>query len=279
MAALILPRRVSRQPQQFAQIDWGNSLSSGLVFCAYPLGNGFYEVISNQTTGHPGTSRARHTVDGNRELAVSHIGANGVAGGRFTNITGLDILTGVCSMFAEASMEVNATNFSIATSRETAVTGNGVGIVLDDINVTANSIQYYANNSVRATSNSCLGSNSENFTHRMAFTADGTNCRFYAKGLLQSTVATTVLPSAHVNRRTTICGRDLTQNGGSVALVLAWNRVLSLAEYQALYENPWQIFQPINRRIFLDVTAAPGGGFQSAWAMNSNQLIQAGVAR
>lgn len=232
------------QSQTPVQVNWRNSLTQGLVFCALPIRNVFYELISNQFVRNTGATKFRNPVDGNRSPALFGVGG-GATGGRFTEQTGLDRIAGPFSIFVEASMEVNASTQNILVSRET-INGNGVGFLLDDIAATTDGIVYYANNSTR-TSVSGLGANSEQFAHRAALTVDGTNSRFYAKRNLVAALPTTVLPTADSTRRTTVIGIDNTQNLGSASLLLAWNRIISLAEYRALFDNPWQILLPVRR--------------------------------
>lgn len=50
-----------------------------------------------------------------------------------------------------------------------------------------------------------------------------------------------------------------------------WNRALSDAEIKSLYDHPYQIVQPRTQYIPYS-TAAAGGGFQPAWAMNSTLI-------
>lgn len=49
-------------------------------------------------------------------------------------------------------------------------------------------------------------------------------------------------------------------------------RVWSEIEARAFHANPWQLFAPLPRRVFAPSVAA-GGGFQAAWARNSNVVI------
>lgn len=54
-----------------------------------------------------------------------------------------------------------------------------------------------------------------------------------------------------------------------------WDRVLAGDEIRQLYKNPLAMFQRRSRVI--GKAPAAGGGFQSAWAANSNAVIQGGV--
>lgn len=248
----------NQQPRIPCRVNKAHPLSAGLVFACYPVGGAFYDAISGQITAHPGTKRFRAPVDGNITPAVAAIGSGGT-GGQFTNQVGLDLISGVHSIFVEGSLEVNASTQALVRSFESGA-GNGFGLSFDDVALINNGFFYWRNNGNGTTSNSgALGTNSEQFTHRVLLTNDGTNSVFYAKGALNRTVANAALPTANTNRRTTVVGSNNTQGSGSIDVVLAWNRVLSLTEYLQIYFNPWQVFQSPASFIFF----GPASGVQS----------------
>lgn len=283
MELLRLRRECETQPQGFAGIDWNNPIARGLVLCVIPAGGGFYDVISDQFTTHPGTSRARTSIDGNQSVAVSAIGTNAASGGQFLNPTGMDLIDGVHSIFVEGSVEVNATNQAMIRSRD-AVSAHGFGFHFDDATLASNGLFYWANNNNRTSSNStALGLDSELYTHRAAFTNDGASSRFYTKGKLNRSTANTVLPTANTNRRTTILGNNLNvQTSGSSSLMLVWNRVLSLEEYQLLYQNPWQIFERPTLTFFSPIASSSGiisadGSSTGSTTVAATSQVTAGV--
>jgi hypothetical protein len=263
----------NQQPQLVCCINQAHPLAAGLVFACYPVGGAFYDAVSGKTAMHTGLKRFRNTIDGNKTSAISAIGSNST-GGTFVNPTGLDAISGAFSMFVEGSLEVNASTQELMTSRESGA-GNGMTIKFDDVSAINNGFQYYANNGDRANSTfTALGANSEQFTHRAMITADGTNARFYAKRGLNNTSATAVLPTANTARRTTMCGFQGSEKSGSISLGLAWNRVLSLAEYQMLYDNPWQLFLVPSRPLF----APSSGGVQSLTVTPIGGIVFSGAA-
>lgn len=64
---------------------------------------------------------------------------------------------------------------------------------------------------------------------------------------------------------------------GSIEWLLIWDRALGEAEHRAIADNFKQIFKPAVELSFYAVSGGTGGGFQSAWALGSNQLIQGGT--
>lgn len=247
----------TRQPQSVATLNRGNPLARGLVFCAVPMGRAFYDYVSGQVTTHPGTTKPRAPTDGNRASAIAAVGASAV-GGSFAAQTGMDKIAGSFSLFVEGSLELNASTQFVVNSRETGA-GHGFGIRFDDVSVVTNGFIYYAENGNATNSGfDVLGTNSEQFAHRIMITADGTNSRFYAKRALVNTSATATVPIANANRRTQMLGLDVAtgQGVGSTSLALAWNRVLSLAEYQMLHDNPWQLFTFVSSTKFAPPTAS-----------------------
>jgi hypothetical protein len=64
---------------------------------------------------------------------------------------------------------------------------------------------------------------------------------------------------------------------GNVEWLLIWDRALGEAEHRAIADNFKQIFKPAVELSFYAVSGGTGGGFQSAWALGSNQLIQGGT--
>lgn len=248
---------LSCSPSLAIPVDTGHPLARGLVFFCYMVGGVWYDAVSGQTTPHPGTLRGRAAVDGNAGVSLSGIGA-GAAGGQFANQTGLDRIAGPFSLFVEGSLEVNATNSSLVRSFE-ASNGDGFGINLDDVDLVVNSVLYWCNNGNRGSSSSnSLGSNSENFTHRVMVAHDGATVYRYLKGSLNNSGASAFVPNANAARRTTMVGTNGTQSSASVALVAAWApRVLTLEEYRELYYNPWQI---LSGGAYLSLIAPAGGG-------------------
>lgn len=240
MALRIRPREAIAQPQGYAEIDWSNPLTEGLVFAALPAGGNFLDVISGQLSLTAEVQRARATIDGGKQSAVSLVGGIITT---FPNQTGLDTIAGPHSIFVEGSLETNAATLTVVTTYEPG-SGFGFNVQYDDVSSINNGMRYGQNNSSGQvnTGSNALGSNSEQFTHRAMITVDGANGRWYTKGALNSTTAYASFPTANANRRTRVLGNNFGGAAASAALILGFNRALSLSEYRQLYDNPWQIF-------------------------------------
>lgn len=260
VAAFYTPRLFDNKPSQAVEVNGQHPLARGLVFCAIPLGGVWCDLVSRQIVTHPGASGIRASSDGNKSASLAAIGAN-AAGGQFAQATGLDTLAGSNTLFAEASLEVNGTEQRIVRSFDN-INGHGVGLSLDDASVINNGILYWAENGNRGNSTGgVLGTNSEQFTHRVMVTHDGATVTFYAKGDTAGTTSSAVVPVADANRRTTMLGSNGTQQQGSTSIVMAWGRVLSRTEYLALYANPWQVLR--RPAAVIAVPAAAGGASEA----------------
>jgi len=271
MGRIIVPNGCIQQPQQSPRINGGNALTDGLVCAIVALpGNVFYEVFTQQLVKNTGNFRIRQTIDGNAAAAVSNIGANASPELTFARQTGADRIAGPWTVFAESSMEVNATQSSIFRSYNS---GNGAGFNLDfdDVNTQSNGLR--AIGDVTGCPGA-LGTNSENFTHRLMATVDGSNIRYYTKRILQATVASATLPAASAGRLTYIISTVGASQRASASLILVWNKVLGLFQYQCLYDNPWQTLTVAPRALWSNAPAT----FQSAWAVNSTVTIQSARA-
>ncbi len=86
----------------------------------------------------------------------------------------------------------------------------------------------------------------------------GTEMNCYAKNKLNRTETLAHPITLHSSRATRIHG---SYNGASAnsscSVCLAWNRPLSLLEFQALYGNPWQLFAPLPRQMWAPAEYVP----------------------
>ena len=96
----------------------------------------------------------------------------------------------------------------------------------------------------------------------------------YVDGITGSTDTTSL---SHPDIDTVDIGRlgDSTpsQSAVDVAVVLLWERVLSISEIAIINANPLAPFR-LKPLTIATGGAAPAGGFQSAWASGSNRIIQ-----
>jgi hypothetical protein len=260
--SVILKRPWTTQPQVVPQIDWSDPLTRGLVVCALPVGAVFYELVTGQLSGAPGTVKTDRAGDFSQS---SRRIVNPGTSSKLANPTKADSIVGAWTVFAEFSPEVNAQGSQpIFVSTEPG-NGDGFATFVDDANTQFNSIQmsnrYLINTAPQgATSGQILLANSELYMHRAMWSWDGvTNAKFYAKGVADTTVSgITTAPVSNTARRSYF----LTDVAGVVgqagaALICVWNRELLLTEYRALYQNPWQLFAPLPRRIWAPAAGAP----------------------
>lgn len=245
MPALLVPGIRRRLPTKPVKVNQSDPITDGLVFACYVVGSGFYDAVRCVSSVKSGTVTPIASVDGNREPAMHGKGTVGPGGGFTEGPTGADTVAGPFSVFVEGNNPGNGGTAPLFKSHDPA-TRDGFGLHVDDgISFTTNCFFYYSNNANRAASNAdALNANSELYAHRIAITANGTDVCFYSKNALNRTVANTSLPNANPARRTTVAGINFAQGLQSVSVVLVFNRVISLSEYQRLYECPAIVFEP-----------------------------------
>lgn len=248
-----------RQPPFITSIDARNPFCRGLVTAAYPLGGQFYECVTGQLSKGTGTVKPGTTTDGTG--VANRIVEPGTTSS-LANPTGADSITGAWTVFAEASPEVNAYGRNPVFASTESNNGDGFCVGFDDATTQFNSmVAENSYNPAQSSLVSCLGNDSELYTHRVAWAWDTANLFFYAKGALAASPAYTDAITPNANRRnyflTSVAGVTA---ASSAALILVWNRTLSLAEYLSLYANPWQVFAPLDQMIWTPGVEGLGGG-------------------
>ena len=245
MPALLVPGIRRRLPTKPVKVNQSDPITDGLVFACYVVGSGFYDAVGCVSSVKSGTVTPIASVDGNREPAMHGKGNYGPGGGFTGGPTGADTVAGPFSIFVEGNNPGNGGTAALFRSLD-PTTRDGFALHVDDgISFVTNCLFYYSNNANQAASNAdALNANSELYAHRIAITANGTDVCFYSKNALNRTVANTSLPNANPERRTSIAGTNFVQAAQSVSVVLVFNRVISLSEYQRLYECPAIVFEP-----------------------------------
>ena len=245
MPALLVPGIRRRLPTKPVKVNQSDPITDGLVFACYVVGSGFYDAVGCVSSVKSGTVTPIASIDGNREPAMHGKGNYGQGGGFTGGPTGADTVAGPFSVFVEGNNPGNGGTAALFRSLD-PTTRDGFALHVDDgISFVTNCLFYYSNNANQAASNAdALNANSELYAHRIAITANGTDVCFYSKNALNRTVANTSLPNANPERRTSIAGTNFVQAAQSVSVVLVFNRVISLSEYQRLYECPAIVFEP-----------------------------------
>lgn len=263
----------TRQPQFGGRVNRLSPFSKGLVFLTGQTAGGWVDLVSGQFVAQSWTPTF-HTTRRPQDKFLRY--RKGSAQVTFGAPTGLDRIAGPYTLFADACLETNA-SFALLFGTYEAGAGNGVRLSLDDVNTVVDT--FYSN--TFATGNrhatTCLGTNSHLVAHRIMFTADGANFRYYAGGALVRTIALTDLPALHVNRRTYL-------GTAGLSVGAAWNRVLTLADYQRLYDNPSQLYAPVRKLRPAHLTTitstayAPGTEADTALALTGVQVRATGLS-
>lgn len=267
----ILPTPLVQPTTTIARLLSGSPLVKGLVFCAIPVGAGFLDLVSGKMATLSGTGSAvstlRKAIDGNaadaRELGGAAAATNKFSFPQFGTLA--DVVAGPFSLFVEGSLPVNGSWGTVFAS-VSSTTGNGFALDFDDQQQTTNGLRYWANlSNICSSTFESIGLNSELYRHRVMLTADGTNVRFYTKRKLNNIVANATLPLAGSNRTTYIAGRHDIYGTTTASIVMVFSRVLSLAEYQRLYDNPWQVLPTAGRALVAKAASSTGFSSPISW--------------
>lgn len=118
---------------------------------------------------------------------------------------------------------------------------------------------------------------SNNTPYTGACVWDGANVTLYLDGDVDATEASTGTLQALTNNYA--IGQYGTSSGlyfnGEIFFLYIWRRGLSAREIKHVTDNPYSLFKPAaSAPVFFPEAAV--GGFQPAWAVNANQLIQSG---
>lgn len=269
MAALITPTIRNFQPQQAMQIDWSNPITRGLVGVVLP--NQVRELVTSTVPTFSG--------------AVTYNGGLGGYGRSFTaENSSYEQYAGAWSRVGTGTVShltcfqfTNTPAVTVRLSGNFTTTTNGYGFLPNTTNLR------YA--TARSGANSILSGNAivTNKLITALGVTDATNNTLYENGRI------TAGPTAH-GTWTAPTGefRLGLDSGGAAAacrsiiyLSLVWNRALSDVEARSITLNPWQIFMPQPRKIWVlgggtsTYTITPSGGiaFSGAADISSTQVI------
>lgn len=271
MSNPVLPyrRRRLQQPQGMSSIDWSNPITRGLVYAFKPDGttrsNGAASPIRSAFLSSSGSDLIQITSAG---LGFSSSGYNAlthslsrVAATASANLTQICVFTASNS----SNSQFNLANLSsVGGATNGFFIGNGSSFCLKADTVP----------SAGAISSSAL---SVGKVYVGAYTSKVGRQELFLNGISQGTTASATTHSQALNRF--VSGA----NNNPIALFVTFSRVLSDAEIKALSDNPWQIFAPIRRHIYVPATsgvlnAAADGAAQAGGSANiSTQVALAAV--
>lgn len=253
MAALILPSRRVVQPQGPVEIDRGSPLTAGIQFAYIPA---FSRFSSVNNAGFQGGSAVFGAATTGQGIAYPTPPV-------FLGSLSQSTILGVGSTRAVTGAEVGQiSSGGDAIFSERGSSGSDIykiGLVAVD---TLSAEFVYRNDAGNLLQQrvKCVGLN-DGRKIAISATKNGTTHRVGINGVFSSGTignASTAFTNATLTRQ---IGADLGDTAaawnGYVDVVAGWDRALSVAEINALTDNPWQIFRPIQRRIWVPVA---GGG-------------------
>jgi hypothetical protein len=241
-------RRVrTSQPQQAPQIDWSNPITAGLSF-AY--------VCANEAMGYGEDGRS----------VIQYQRSDGTVVGKQVNTqsgTGVQPLLSNNYAFTTINPSINTSNYSlfaVATANSTSVIQNA----LDDDDGSSRKFQFRLANGVCGISTFNSGGSGTGFYVPTALTLTEMNRGFTFGASVTSSRVTVfqnsqrfsaaasgvVAPNNNFWVGARKGGNQVWLTGG-IMLVAAWNRTLTDAEQLSLADNPWQLFMPGLRRVFV----------------------------
>jgi hypothetical protein len=270
MAAIILPTVWNRQPTGPLDIDQGNPLTEGIIFVSHggvsgydPITRTFPTTVNASVTqggvGPSGKAEVFAT-SGYREYAHadSLIFANGYSVLSVARPTSLAAQSGLAAKWDTPSGVNVPMSFFVRASGELALwrnvagTNNGTyGTTTTDGGTTGTSVISTNRDFVASVD---MGSTAHNAANLYV---DGYR-RFsgWTFGPSGSDVALSEPAGSKFGVGVSNGGANSWQ--GNIYLTICWNRRLTSKEHALLHANPWQIFQPTARRIFLNTVAGSG---------------------
>lgn len=261
MATIINSTPWTSQPQQAVGIDWGNPINRGLVYCKnLALETGFTKVgtkiVASEgwsalgfgaTFGLGSTDSVETTLTTSstaRTILVLYV-KNGTGGGTAGRIFDKRTVSGQVE-----EMQTGGSGMLYGGSW----TG-GTGLFTWAGQPTSTPV-------------SCVVSYDKSSTSNVPIVIEN--------GVRQS-VTTSSAPSGSVITNTDpyVIGNRKNDNArnwdGTIALFAVFDRALSEQEAKSLSANPWQIFKPLPRRIFVPVSAA--GGLYTLTAQSGSYTV------
>lgn len=237
------------QPQVPVGIDWSNPITQGLLSCFLPVGSGFYDaakVIPNLISGSaasPSVGIKGRNLDFNATGYLQVADSTNPAYNLSGELTLLALVSpdnasgGTYGQYPLGSGNTGATASQGALRIKSKV-GAAFGSYIVDGATTLVSGGTYLCGFRRSGSSGAWGGD------------------ILLDGKSDGTISTASDPSAQQVFSIGSCGGTSSYGlpfDGKIYAALVWKRAISLNEFKNFYDNPWQICQPLTRRIFVDV--------------------------
>jgi hypothetical protein len=285
--SVIIKRPWTTQPQVVPQIDWSNPLTSQLVFCAVPVGSQFIDLVTGVFGTPNGTvaSAVRGSNGGaSRRGDGRAINGNNGTGDYFdwpvSLSRGGNVTTaGTILALGGVTTQVDAQSYPIGGNTEAVTLGDGFALRIDsfDSSGRGNIIRGRYLNNAGTSATELLGNpfSNKTFFFGYSYTGNGSDGTWLSSGSGVTWTGGATFGTTTTNRKAyvgTSSSADTKAKPWYVLQLLMFSRVISVAEYRSLYDNPWQLFAPLPRRIWAPAAGAPGAaldGDSSWWPMES----------
>jgi hypothetical protein len=272
---LILEKPWTSQPQGSVGINWSNPITKGLVFCAVPLGRTFIDLVTNTIGEASGTTNEVRTQNGGfsrRSDGYAVASSNGsldqVLWPESTTKRGATAVQ-EGTLLSLGGVTLGGANYYIAPMGgciDTA-TGHGINLYLDHSGFVGFGAILRSNSDatpIGASAVEILGADPALKTHfyGFSFTSNGASGTWLGARQGFDWTGGTVFGTGATGRRammfTGYANASYPTKRGFVLLQLIFDRKLTVAEYQSLYDNPWQLFAPQEIKIPLSGGAVSG---------------------
>jgi hypothetical protein len=245
------------QPQTAPQIDWGNSLTQGLIDVITP---GFRPTLSNIPRAFSGAN-VGWKQNGSTEYDLIPAAPTSSA-----NYTAL--------VFA-ASGPQDATFFRIIAGRGPKQNGHWE-LYQDKSNSRITFFDFQTNSTVN------FGAYTDKTIAYVA-TRTATAMVSYADGVKQNTATYFSIGFTGTTAVNLTLGQNygtpssILPDSGTVYLVATWQRILSDSEIASVSRNPWQLFAPQKKPLFFSIQGTAGQTLTPSLFTNSNTFYSATV--
>ena len=253
------------QPQTLVGIDWSNPITRGLLVAVN--GATLTDLVSGKLVTQVGSSAK----------VVSQKGVSyNFDGSSYVSVP-ISWAAGPYTLFSFGVSTSNASNQIYCGIANSGSSTHTAEIYREKTNSSALFIEITGGSSAQTTN--VPNSSSINNFYAIAGVAYATNNRVcYVNGVAIASVSSTLsfvsaidVFNVGVERYSgALAGKFI----GAIPVSCLWTRALSGTEVKSLSDNPWQIFAPIQRRIW--VPASVASGFKSAWARDANSVLQLG---
>ena len=243
MAALILPRRFTSQPQQAAPIDWSNPITAGLRNVLIPT-MGVRDAVSGENWTTWGTTPTVVATPFGMAFDTT------AAFGGFALSPAINVAAGASTQLAVVpTISVLPTSYA-----------GLFGIFKGDATGNHSAIQEFAGSGVWGffadPSNFTTGLSTAttlNVASTFVLVGDAVNSQLFRNGAAVGAATSATGPQA--TSKVVVFGERTAAVGfatkAQLSLYAIWTRRLTDAETYSLNRNPWQIFQAPKRRLWM----------------------------